>query len=159
MAARSGVRRATRSIAVAIAALATALLPLGAAHAAYGPDQPVYIQVNATDPYNTGLARLEGTVAFDDGDTMFRYSLRLCWLHAYPAPNLSIVVNGTTQLWPASTGSTTTPGCQQTSLYAAEVNHGGAVGNVRFDVTGGWFYPGNQYNTRTKSYTVDNPYT
>lgn len=155
MAARSRVRSL---VAVACAALVTALLPLTPAHAAYGPDQPVLIQLNATDPTNTQLARLEGTVAFDDGDTMFRYSLRLCWLHAYPAPSALVVVNGTTAHWPVFTGTTSTPGCQQTYLYAAEVNTGAVVANVRFDVTGGWFYPGNQYNTRTKSYTYDNPY-
>ncbi|NUO96490.1 MAG: hypothetical protein HOV96_29770 [Nonomuraea sp.] len=155
MAARSSVKR---SLAIALAALATALLPLTPAHAAYGPDQPVAIQLNATDPTNTGLARLEGTVAFDDGNTMFRYSLRLCWLHAYPAPQARVVINGTTVHSPVYTGTTYTPGCQQTYLYAAEVNHGAVVGNVRFEVTGGWFYPGNQYNMRTKSYTYDNPY-
>ncbi|MEV4470914.1 hypothetical protein ACFFR3_43655 [Nonomuraea salmonea] len=148
-----------RAMAVVVAALAAVFLPLSPAHAAYGPDQPVYIQLNATDPSNTGLARLEGTIAFDDGDTMFRYAVRLCWLHAYPAPNLRIYVNGSTQIWPVSTGTTSTPGCQMTTLYAAEVAHGAAVANVRFEVTGGWFYPGSQYNTRTKSYTSDNPFT
>ncbi|WP_043622546.1 hypothetical protein [Nonomuraea candida] len=159
MAARSRAGRLTRSIAIAIAAIAAALLPLSPAHAAYGPDQPVSVQVNATDPYNTPLARLQGTVAFDDGTAMFRYSLQLCWLRAYPAPNLRIFINGTTQHYPVSAGSTTTPGCQQTSLYAAEVNHGAAIANVRFDVTAGWFYPGMQYNTRTRSFTSDNPFT
>ncbi|GAA3143464.1 hypothetical protein [Nonomuraea salmonea] len=73
---------------------------------------------------------------------MFRYAVRLCWLHAYPAPNLRIYVNGSTQIWPVSTGTTSTPGCQMTTLYAAEVAHGAAVANVRFEVTGGLVLPG-----------------
>ncbi|GAB3900021.1 hypothetical protein GCM10027612_60960 [Microbispora bryophytorum subsp. camponoti] len=80
---------------MAIAAMAAALLPLSPAHAAYGADQPVYLQLTSNDGNATQLALLDGTVAFDDGNTKYRYSLRLCWQHAYPAPYFMINVNGT----------------------------------------------------------------
>ncbi|TQS13634.1 hypothetical protein [Microbispora hainanensis] len=159
MIARSRGRRLTTSIAMAIAATAAALLPLSPAHAAYSADQPVYLQLVSNDGNATQLALLQGTVAFDDGNTKYRYSLTLCWQHAYPAPSFRVVVNGTSTSWPTQTGSTSLPGCQQTAVYNSEVNFGSTVGNVRFDVTGGWFGSNGQYQTRTKSsYTYDNPY-
>ncbi|MGI5156526.1 hypothetical protein [Microbispora sp. CA-102843] len=159
MTARSRGRRLTTSIAIAIASMAAALLPLSPAHAAYGSDQPVYLQLLSNDGNGTQLALLEGTVAFDDGNTKYRYSLRLCWQHAYPAPSFLINVNGTSTASPTWTGSTSVSGCQQAHLYSAEVNFGSTVRNVRFDVTGGWFGTNGQYMTRTKSTaTYDNPY-
>ncbi|MDA0636929.1 hypothetical protein OUY22_26275 [Nonomuraea sp. MCN248] len=157
MTVRSKGRRPLASIAAALAALAVALLPLSPAHAAYGPDQPVYVQLNATGGYGA-LALLEGTVAFDDGNTRYRYALRLCWQHAYPAPYFQIYVNGANQTWPVDTGSTTAPGCQRVFLYNAEVEFGSTVQNVRFDVTGGWF-SSSGYQMRTRSsITYDNPF-
>lgn len=158
MAARHAALRALRWIAVAVSVLAAGLLPVTPAHATYGSDQPVYVQVNSNTGPTQALARLDGTVAFDDGNTKFRYSLAMCWQSAYPSPNLQIVVNGSTYLWGSYAGTTSAPGCQQVILYSAEVTHGGVVANVRFDVTAGWFYPGNQYNSRTRSWTADNPF-
>ncbi|GIH46638.1 hypothetical protein [Microbispora rosea] len=149
----------TTSIAMAVAATAAALVPLSPAHAAYGADQPVYLQLVSNDGYATQLALLDGTVAFDDGNTKYRYSLRLCWQHAYPQPYFTINVNGTSTASPTQTGPTSMSGCQQAYLYSGEVNFGGTVRNVRFDVTGGWFGSNGQYQMRTKStYTYDNPY-
>ncbi|KAA9377648.1 hypothetical protein F5972_18730 [Microbispora cellulosiformans] len=159
MTARSRGRRLTTSIAMAIAALAAALAPLSPAHAAYGPDQPVYLGLISNDGTGLELAVLQGTVAFDDGNTKYRYSLSLCWQHAYPAPSFLINVNGTTTNWPTQTGYSSAPGCSQVYLYNAEVNFGSTVQNVRFDVTGGWFGSNGQYKSRTKSTgTYDNPY-
>ncbi|WP_433499062.1 hypothetical protein ACQP1K_01505 [Sphaerimonospora sp. CA-214678] len=159
MAVRSKVRRLTTSTAIAVCALATAILPLTPAHAAYGPDNPVYVQLVSNDGNATQLARLDGTLAFDSGNTKYRYSLRLCWQHAYPAPSFTIVVNGTSTVWPVQTGTTSVAGCSQTFVYNTEANFGSTVRNIRFDVTGGWFYPGNNYQMRTKSSgTYDNPY-
>ncbi|WP_182905893.1 hypothetical protein [Microbispora sp. H13382] len=159
MTARSTGRRLTASFAMAIGAIAAALLPLSPAHAAYGPDQPVYLQLVSNDGNATQLALLDGTVAFDDGNTKYRYSLRLCWQHAYPQPYFTINVNGTSTAWPTQVGPTSMPGCQQAYLYSAEVNFGSTVRNVRFDVTGGWFGSNGQYQMRTKSTgTYDNPY-
>ena len=143
---------------MAISVLAAGLLTVTPAHATYGSDQPVSVQVNSNTGPTQALANLSGTVAFDDGNTKFRYSVALCWQSAYPAPNLWIYINGSTWVSPVYAGSTSRSGCQQTYLYSAEVTHSGVVANVRFDVTAGWFYPGNQYNSRTRSQTVDNPY-
>ncbi|ETK32967.1 hypothetical protein [Microbispora sp. ATCC PTA-5024] len=153
-------RRLTTSIALAVTALAVTCLPVSPAHAAYGPDQQVYVQVIANDGSGMQLARLEGTVAFDDSNTKYRYSLSLCWQSgAYPQPSFLINVNGTTTNYPVWTGSTSASGCQQVALYSAEASFGGSVYNLRFDVTAGWFSHGYQYMTRTKSSgTYDNPF-
>jgi len=156
---RSRGRRLAASVALAGGAIATALLPTTPAHAAYGPDQPVYVQLVSNDGNATPLARLEGTLAFDSGNTKYRYSLTLCWQSAYPAPSFRVIVNGTTTNFPSSTGTTTKSGCQVTTVYNNEVNFGSTVRNVRFDVTGGWFGTNGQYQMRTKSSpTYDNPH-
>ncbi|MEO3860460.1 hypothetical protein [Acrocarpospora sp. B8E8] len=156
---RSWGRRLTTSIALAITALAVTFLPATPAHATYGADQPVYVQVIANDGSGMQLARLEGTVAFDDSNTKYRYSLSLCWQSgAYPQPSFLIIVNGSATNYPVWTGSTSATGCQQVALYSAEVNVGSAVYNLRFDVTAGWF-SSSGYRTRTKSSgTYDNPF-
>ncbi|GAA0389682.1 hypothetical protein Acor_76850 [Acrocarpospora corrugata] len=158
---RSWGRRLTTSIALAVTALAVTFLPATPAHAAYSADQQVYVQVLANDGSGMQLARLEGTVAFDDSNTKYRYTLSLCWQNAYPQPSFLIKVNGTTTNYPAWTGSTSASGCQQVALYGGENNFGGTVYNLRFDVTAGWFSASNgyQYMTRTKSSgTFDNPF-
>ncbi|WP_214111395.1 hypothetical protein [Acrocarpospora catenulata] len=162
MTGRSWGRRLTTSIALAIMALAATFLQVTPAHAAYGPDQQVLVQVTANDGSGMQLARLEGTVAFDDSNTKYRYSLSVCWQSgAYPEPSFLIVVNGSTVNYPVWTGYSSATGCQRVSLYSAEVILGSAVYNVRFDVTAGWFSSRNngQYMTRTKSSLVhDNPF-
>jgi len=155
MTARSKTRRITRSIAVAVTAFAALLLPVTPAHAAWGPDQLVWITV--TDN-GRALARLEGTIAFDDGNTMYRYSLRLCWQSgSYPAPSAVLQVSGT-RTSPVSTGSTSAPGCQMVFLYGATVNFGSLVPNVGISVTSGYFDSSNQYHRVTDSATYDNPF-
>lgn len=159
MAVRPKVRHLATSTAIAVSALATTLLPLTPAHATYGPDKPVHVQLDSNDGYATHLARLEGTLAFDDGNRKYRYSLRLCWEHAYPKPYFTIIINGTSTVWPVETGTTSVAGCQMTFVYNAEADFGSTVRNIRFDVTGGWFDSGNNYHMRTKSSsTYDNPY-
>ncbi|MBP2705042.1 hypothetical protein JOL79_14595 [Microbispora sp. RL4-1S] len=159
---RSWGRRLATSIALAITASAFTFLLGTPAHAAYGPDQPVYVQVIANDGSGMQLARLEGTVAFDDSNTKYRYSLSLCWQSgAYPQPSFLINVNGSATNSPVWTGTTSAAGCQQVALYSAEASFGGPVYNLRFDVTAGWFSSshGYQYMTRTKSSgTYDNPF-
>lgn len=157
---RSWPRWLKTSIATAAAASAAALLPAAPAHAAYSPDQPVSVQVTASDGSGLKLARLDGTVAFDSSNTKYRYSLRLCWQNAYPAPTFRVVVNGSTVNHPVQTGTSSASGCQRVFVYDNEVNFGSTVRNVRFDVTAGWFGGnGYQYQTRTKSsLTYDNPF-
>jgi hypothetical protein len=158
---RSKARRAARSVAIAIATLAAILMPLTPAHAAYGPDQPVSITVISNAGPSIMLAQLTGTLAFDDGNTKFRYALRLCWgSGSYPKPNFYVSVNGGTIFYPAQTGtSAAPPGCQLSLYhYDGEYTHSSTLTNITLNVTGGWFYPGQTYNSRTKSTTYDNPY-
>jgi hypothetical protein len=155
----SKARRSAGSIAIVIAALAAVLLPGTPAHATYGPDQPVALTVNSNSGPSLMLARLEGTVAFDDGNTKFRYSLRLCWgSGAYPRPNFHFSTNSGVY-YPTATGmAPAPPGCQFVYLFNGETTTPVVLTHITFSVTGGWFYPGNQYNTRTKTSTYDNPY-
>jgi hypothetical protein len=136
-------------------------MPVTPAHAAYGPDQPVSVTVTSNAGPPIMLAQLTGTLAFDDGNTKFRYALRLCWgSGSYPKPNFYVSVNGSTFLYPTQTGTAAAPpGCQlYLFLYDGEYTHYTTVTNVTLYVTGGWFYPGQTYNSRTKSVTYDNPY-
>ncbi|GAB1821471.1 hypothetical protein [Herbidospora sp. RD11066] len=155
-------RRLTTSIAFAFMALAALILPATPAHAAYSADQSVYLQLTANDGTGMPLALLQGTVAFDDSNTKYRYSVSICWQSgAYPQPSAGIYVNGTFNSYPVWTGSSSAAGCQQVALYSAEVNVGSAVYNMRFDLTAGWFSSvnGYQYMSRTKSTgTYDNPF-
>ncbi|MEU8175619.1 hypothetical protein AB0C14_22310 [Microbispora hainanensis] len=137
-------------------------MPVTPAHAAYGPDQTVYLAVTSNSGPPTLLAEVTGTLAFDDGNRKFRYALRLCWgSGSYPQPNFYMTVNGTsTALSPTGAGTAAAPpGCQlYLSLYEGEYTHSTTLTNVTLYVTGGWFYPGQTYNSRTKSVTYDNPY-
>jgi hypothetical protein len=158
---RSPARRAASSVAIALATLAAILMPATPAHAAYGPDQTVSITVNSNAGPSIMLARLTGTVAFDDGNTKFRYALQLCWgSGSYPKPNFYVSVNGSTIFYPSQTGTTAAPAGCQVSLFHhdGEYTHSSTITNVTLYVTGGWFYPGNTYNSRTKSATYDNPF-
>lgn len=159
--AHSKARRAASSVAIVLATLAAILVPVTPAHAAYGPDQTVSITVTSNAGPSIMLAQLTGTLAFDDGNTKFRYALRLCWgSGSYPMPNFYVSVNGSTVLYPTQTGTAAAPpGCQLSLfLYDGEYTHSTTLTNVTLYVTGGWFYPGNTYNSRTKSVTYDNPY-
>lgn len=150
-----------RSIAIAIAMfVAAVLLPTTPAHATYGPPQQVYLQLISNDGQGLYLARAEGTVAFDDGNRRYTYSVSVCWQNAYPSPNLNVYVNDVWQnVWPTS--GPTAPGCQGSlSVYSAnDVDHGDTVRNIRFELTGGWFDRQGQYRSRTKSTPYyDNPF-
>jgi hypothetical protein len=154
---RSTRRRWTTPIGIAIAALAAALLPITPAHAAYGPDQPVFLSISGGN--GTGLlARVDGTMAFDDGNRQFKYSVRLCWARSYPAPNFWMVVNGSTTYYPNYSGSSSAPGCQQVTLYADAPTHGDIIRNIRFRLNGGWFDSQNGYHRVEREFTYDNPF-
>ncbi|SEG77949.1 hypothetical protein SAMN05444920_104547 [Nonomuraea solani] len=158
---RSKARRAAGSVAIVIATLAAILMPVTPAHATYGPDLPVSLTVNSNAGPSIMLAQLTGTLAFDDGNTKFRYALRLCWgSGSYPMPNFYVSVNGSTVFYPGQTGTAPAPsGCQlHLFLYNGEYTHSTTITNITLYVTGGWFYPGNTYNSRTRSVTYDNPY-
>jgi len=158
---RSPARRAAGSAVIALAMLVAILVPVTPAHATYGPDQSVSLTVNSNAGPTLMLAQLTGTLAFDDGNTKLKYALRLCWgSGAYPSPNFYISINGGASFYPATTGTAAAPpGCQLfLSLYDGEYTHSTTLRNVTLYVTGGWFYPGNNYNSRTKSVTYDNPY-
>ncbi|MCK2215856.1 hypothetical protein MF672_018945 [Actinomadura sp. ATCC 31491] len=145
-------------IALLLAAIATALLPLTPAQAAYGPPNPIILQVNAGD--GTLLARVEGTVAFDDGNTRYTYSLVLCRRSSFQAPYVRIYVNGAYRDSLYWNPSTTVPWCQYAgfaSPHSAEVDYGALVQNVRFELIGSSF-PNNVYKEHHSSTTYDNPY-
>ncbi|MEU8355897.1 hypothetical protein AB0C27_07770 [Nonomuraea sp. NPDC048882] len=158
---RSPARRAAGSAAIVIATLVAILMPVTPAHATYGADLPVSITVTSNAGPPLMLAQVTGTVAFDDGNTKFRYSLRLCWgSGSYPRPNLYVSVNGSSTFYPGQTSTSPAPAGCQLSLYHhdGEYTHPSTIANITVYVQGGWFYPGQTYNSRTKSLTYDNPY-
>ncbi|WP_030454645.1 hypothetical protein [Herbidospora cretacea] len=142
---------------IVIALLAVLATPAAPARAAYGTDLPVSIDV-----YGQGvkLSGAYGSIAFDDGNAKYRYSIAVCWQSSYSRPTLYASVNGA---WrsplPVSPGTAVTiPQCTgQASLLLGEVTPGGTVANVTITVDGVKFNPPNStYHTNSAFY--DNPF-
>jgi hypothetical protein len=92
-------RRLTAFFAVTLAVLLGATLTAVPAQAAYGPAQPIYIQLQRTSSsgYTTQVGRLIGTLRFDDGNSLYRLDVTLCRQSSYVDTILSIRVNNTLQ--------------------------------------------------------------
>ncbi|WP_066374449.1 hypothetical protein [Herbidospora mongoliensis] len=141
---------------LAVALLAVLVTPVAPAQAAYGSDLPVNIDV-----YGQGikLSGAYGTIAFDDGNTKYRYSIAVCWQGSYSRPTLYASVNGA---WrsplPAGGTAVTIPQCTgQATLLSGEVTAGATINNVAIVVDGVKFNPPNStYHTNSAFY--DNPY-
>jgi hypothetical protein len=89
-------RRLTAYCAVALAVILGATLTAVPAQAAYGPAQPIYIQLQRTSSgYTTQVGRLVGTLRFDDGNSLYRLDVTLCRQSSYVDTTLSISVNNT----------------------------------------------------------------
>ncbi|WP_459803092.1 hypothetical protein [Herbidospora sp. RD11066] len=145
--------RLSRILTIALLALPVTLAT--PAHAAYGSDLAVNIDV-----YGQGikLSGAYGTIAFDDGNTKYRYSIAVCWQGSYSRPTLYASVNGA---WRSPLGGTSTPvtipQCTgQATLVSGEAS-GGTINNVSIVVDGVKFNPPNStYHTNSAFY--DNPF-
>nr|WP_062334857.1 hypothetical protein [Herbidospora sakaeratensis] len=140
---------------IVIALFAVLAIPAAPAQAAYGADLPVNFDV-----YGQGikLSGAYGSIAFDDGNTKYRYSIAVCWQGSYSRPTLYASVNGA---WRSPLSGTSTPvtipQCTgQATLVTGEAT-GGTIGNVSIIVDGVKFNPPNStYHTNSAFY--DNPY-
>ena len=149
----------TRWIAVTVMALAATLVPLTPAHATYGPQLPVILYVNADN--GTKLARVEGTLQFDDGNAKYAYSLTLCRYSSYSAPYIRISVNGTYRDLLSWYGGTTVPWCTYSgfaTVFTGDIDYGSTVRNVSFQLVGSSFSNQNVYKEHYDYLTYDNPY-
>ncbi|WP_155350291.1 hypothetical protein [Acrocarpospora pleiomorpha] len=137
-----------------VAALA---VPVAPAYATYGSNMTVSIDVWGQ---GVKLSGAYGTIAFDDGNTKYRYSIAMCWQSSYTRPNLYASVNGgaRTSLYVGGGTPVTIPQCLYTaSLISGEVTPGGTVSNVTLTVDGVRFNPPNStYHTNSAFY--DNPF-
>ncbi|RCG33234.1 hypothetical protein DQ384_02030 [Sphaerisporangium album] len=137
-------------------AVAALVVPGAPAHATYGSDKTVSIEVWGQ---GVKLSGAYGTIAFDDGNAKYRYSIAVCWQASYTRPNLYASVNGGPRTTLSTSGTPVTiPQCLYTaSLVTAEVTPGGTVGNVTLTVDGVRYNPpSSTYHTNSAVY--DNPF-
>ncbi|MEU8268551.1 hypothetical protein AB0B89_15445 [Sphaerisporangium sp. NPDC049002] len=136
--------------------VAALVMPVAPAHATYGSDLTVSIEVWGQ---GVKLSGAYGTIAFDDGNAKNRYSIAMCQYSGYTRPNLFASVNGGARTMVASGGpSVTIPQCPYTAYLASgEVTPGGTVGNVTLTVDGVRYNPpSGTYHTNYAVY--DNPF-
>ena len=148
--------RFLRVLTIALMAAAALVVPTAPAHATYGSDLTVNLDV-----WGQGikLSGAYGTIAFDDGNAKYRYSIAVCWQGSYSRPTLYASVNGAWRTaLPGGGTPVTISQCQgQASLLSGEVTPGGTVNNVTITVDGVRFNPPNStYHTNSAFY--DNPF-
>ncbi|WP_155341308.1 hypothetical protein [Acrocarpospora corrugata] len=149
--------RFSRVLAIALLTVAALVAPSAPAHAAYGSDQSANIDV-----WGQGikLSGGYGTIAFDDGNTKYRYTIAICWQSSYSRPTLYASVNGAWRTIISTGGGTavTIPQCSNpASLVSGEVTPGGTINNVSLIVDGVRFNPPNStYHTNSSFH--DNPF-
>ncbi|MEW9528705.1 hypothetical protein [Microbispora sp. NPDC049125] len=137
-----------------------ALLSVTPAHAAYGAPQPVSMAVYGGPTGSQLLARLDGTVQFDDGNTKYLYNLELCRVSSFVAPHVSVYVNGVyknTLYYSGGSSTALCPAFYTATPLAAEVDNGSTVMNLTLTLVGSDFN-NNVYRERTRTATYDNPF-
>ncbi|MEV4514203.1 hypothetical protein AB0K00_35245 [Dactylosporangium sp. NPDC049525] len=158
-------RRVMRLLVTAAAAIGVIALPAVPAHATYGPQFGTVHWQLLNSNGNQLIGSIDGTVEFDDGNTMFRYSLTMCRQNSFTAPYAYVYVNGTYAfpLYPAYTGL---PACGGASalggVVTGEVVPGGVVRNVTVEFHGSYYGSGSNgyplWEQRQRSILKDNPY-
>jgi hypothetical protein len=149
-----------RSAAIALVAAIAALLPLTPAHAAYGAPIPVSMAVYGGWNNSQLLARLDGTLQFDDGNSKYKYNLELCRVSSFVAPRVNVYVNGAyknTLYYNGGSSTALCPSFYTATALAAEVDNGSTVVNVTLTLVGSDFN-NNVFRERGRSGTYDNPY-
>jgi hypothetical protein len=151
--------RMSRRFAVILAVLAATVLPVSPAHATYGPqNSTVHIQLFSSS--GTTVGKVTGTVEFDSGNTMFRYTLTMCRQSSYTAPWADLYVNGAAyrQLADGWVYGTTTCGTGPVAVHSAEVPYGAVVTNVRVNLHGASFGFPEGFREHQGNSLKDNPY-
>ncbi|MDH2426526.1 hypothetical protein [Sphaerisporangium sp. TRM90804] len=137
-----------------------ALLPLTPANAAYGAPIPVSMAVYGGAGGTQLLARVDGTLAFDDANTRYTYSLSLCRVSSFVSPHVKVLVNGVYKdslYWNGGSSTALCPSFYTATALSAEVENGGTVANVTLTLVGSDFN-NNVYRERTRTGTYDNPF-
>lgn len=165
-------RSAARSLLVALATAGALVLPAAAtpAHAAWGPAQPVTMQIRHY--YPTGgsvqIGWVEGTVQFDDGGSALYYNLTVCRQSSYMLPYLTINVNMyyaggrkystfVTNVYPNYTGNATGQPCYSSTGTASGQFTSPNFSNVEFLVYGSTF-EGSSHVVKSQDRVLYNPY-
>ena len=140
-------KRLLTSLAVVFALIATAFVSAAPAHAAYGAQLPVDVQVSA---YSQNVGMVTGWVQFDDGRTSFRYDLAFCRESSFAAPTLEIHVNNALYRTIYHSGGGSMTPCRFAMGVAQTENYGSPVSSVQFIVIGSSFNQ-NVYRTHRSS--------
>ncbi|WP_030155342.1 hypothetical protein [Glycomyces sp. NRRL B-16210] len=159
------LRRATMVLAAAFAMALAVLMAPAPAHAAWGSQIPVTIQVTGNG-HQLGYAT--GWVQFDTGGTTFRYEITVCRQSSYTPPNLAVSVNPTVAN-PDGTLLTThfmfswTPGGTAPCYGGSEVFTGqhdySPLNSAYFVLSGNTFVNGNNFTVFTQDRFVSKSYT
>ncbi|WP_141975515.1 hypothetical protein [Saccharothrix saharensis] len=148
--------------AATLAVLLGASLAAAPAQAAYGPAQPVDIQLRGySGGYTTLVGRLVGSVRFDDGNSLYRLDLTLCRQSSYTSTKLTVTVNGAAHQWysredgyrPAACGG----GHGLSGVVNVDVPYAGVVQNVGL-VYEGLHFSGSTATPVSRSAFYDNPF-
>ncbi|MFS1299751.1 hypothetical protein [Streptosporangium longisporum] len=138
----------------------SALLPLTPAHAAYGTPIPVSMAVYGGWNGTQLLARVDGTIQFDDANQKYQYHLSLCRVSSFVGPNVRVLVNNvykSTLYWNGGSPTAQCPASYIATAHSAEVDNGSTVHNVTLTLVGSDFNA-NVFRERTETWTYDNPF-
>ncbi len=160
----SGLRRRLANLfALTLAAFLGASLTATPAQAAYGPAQPVDIQLRgySSSGYTTLVGRLVGSVRFDDGNSLYRLDLTLCRQSSYTSTRLTVNVNGASHQWylredgyrPDACGG----GHGLSGVVNVDVPYAGVVQNIGL-VYEGLHFSGSTATPVSRSAFYDNPF-
>ena len=156
-------RRLANLFAVTLAVLLGVSLAATPAQAAYGPAQPVDIQLTGytSSGTATSVGRLVGSVRFDDSNSFYRLDLTLCRQSSYVGTKLTVNVNGAFHQWyshedgyrPAVCGG----GHGLSGVINADVPYSGVVQNVGL-VYEGLFFTGSTAKPVARGAFYDSPF-
>lgn len=155
--------RLVRPLAVLLSAVFMIAFAATPAHAAYGPPQTVYFQLQAQNS-TTGViyyvGRAAGTIRFDDGNSSYHLSLAICRQSSYSPPVLRVSVNGTPHQHLFGDTAGPLPECDNRigGVVNRSFTYNGVIQNVTLRFEGIFFESYDKVKTVIKSSTYDNPF-
>lgn len=159
----SGLRRRLTALsAFTLSAFLGASLAAAPAQAAYGPAQPVDIQLRGySGGYTTLVGRLVGSVRFDDGNSLYRLDLTLCRQSSYTSTKLTVTVNGAAHQWYSREDGYRPEACGGghglSGVVTADVPYAGVVQNIGL-VYEGLHFSGSTATPVSRGASYDNPF-
>ncbi|MFE9749560.1 hypothetical protein ACFYOT_32000 [Saccharothrix saharensis] len=148
--------------AATLAVVLGASLAATPAQAAYGPAQPVDIQLRGySGSYTTLVGRLVGSVRFDDGNSLYRLDLTLCRQSSYTSTKLLVTVNGAAHQWYSREDGYRPEACGGghglSGVVNVDVPYAGVVQNIGL-VYEGLHFSGSTATPVSRSAFYDNPF-